>query len=274
MATIKEVKDYLLDNKEPIIENKSVTFNGKSFPTTGQAVYMAGGPNSAKSTFINNQLLIDAKVMDVDNISRLYISMLRKIINDPTISNEIKEHYLFPFDGKVPDFTDPNDVEIIHNYTTKDKQFFNDYMRNILRNTNKVLHNIVIDTTGINIDKTINTVALLKQLSYETTLVWVITDINTALYRNANRSRRVNINYLVDTHKRILNEFPAAISSGAFKDFDHIWVAFSFNVDESKPYKDKYKDTVFPLKKNSDGSFNIEAKVLMQIIQVITINGE
>lgn len=274
MATIKEVKNYLLDNKEPIIENTSVTFNGKTFPSSGQAVYMAGGPNSAKSTFINNQLLIDAKIMDVDNISRLYILMLRKIINDPSVSDKIKEQYLFPFEGKLPDFSDPDDVELIHSYTTKDKQYFNEYMKNILKNTKKVLHNIVIDTTGVNINKTIDTVALLKQLSYETTLVWVITDINTAIYRNTNRSRRVNVNYLIDTHKRILNEFPEAITNGEFKDFDNIWVAFSYNIDATKPYKDKYKDTVFPLKKNSDGSFNIEAKVLMQIMKVINMSGE
>lgn len=270
MATLKEIKDYILENKEPIVENTSVTFDGKTFPRFGQAIYMAGGPNSSKSTFINNQLLVDAKVMDTDNISRLYIALVRKIVNDPDVDEKVKDSYLFPFDGKVPDFSDPDDVELIHNYTTKDKQFFNSYMKNILRNTKKNLQNIVIDTTGINIDKTIDTVSLLKQLSYETTLVWVITDINTAIYRNSHRSRKVNVDYLVDVHKRILHEFPEAITNGEFKDFDNIWIAFSYNIDESKPHKEKYKDTVFPLKKNSDGTFNLEAKVLMQIIKVIS----
>ena len=134
-------------------------------PNIFKAVFMAGGPGSGKSH-------IAGKTTG---------GLGLKIIN----SDDAFERFLTKegLSLKMPDSeTVPRDVERARaKKVTASKKYL--AVRGRL--------GIIIDGTGHKYDKIVGPAAMLQQLGYETSMVFVNTSLEVALHRNANRPRSV-----------------------------------------------------------------------------------
>ena len=134
-------------------------------PNIFKAVFMAGGPGSGKSH-------IAGKTTG---------GLGLKIIN----SDDAFERFLDKegLSLKMPDSeTIPRDIERARaKKVTASKKFY--AIRGRL--------GIIIDGTGHKYDKIVGPAAMLQQIGYETSMVFVNTSLEVALYRNENRPRSV-----------------------------------------------------------------------------------
>jgi predicted kinase len=263
-----KISNIILASINAIEENSAVTFDNKAFPSKGWAIFTAGGPGSGKSWVIKQQFLIDAKVIDSDDIKLFYIKWLRKILADPNVDAKTKADLLSHFGGKIPNPRNPEDMERLHYWTSHQKHFFTHMLKNFLRSSAKNLQNFILDTTGNNTQEIIDSAKIFKSLGYKVSLVWIITNIDIAKERNRNRERVVSEEYLIKTHNKIMNSIPKAITSGQLQYIDEFWLVFNnTNVSDSTvSFREKFKDTAFKLKKNGN-SFELDHDLLMKIVK-------
>ena len=134
-------------------------------PNIFKAVFMAGGPGSGKSTIAGKTVGgLGLKAINSDDAFERYLE---------------KEGLSL----KMPDSeTIPRDIERSRaKKVTASKKFH--AIRSRL--------GIIIDGTGHKYDKIVGPAAMLQQLGYETSMVFVNTSLEVALYRNENRPRSV-----------------------------------------------------------------------------------
>ena len=130
-----------------------------------KAVFMAGGPGSGKSTIAGRTVGgLGLKAINQDDPFERYLE---------------KEGLSL----KMPDSeTIPRDIERARaKKVTASKKFY--AIRGRL--------GIIIDGTGHKYDKIVGPAAMLQQIGYETSMVFVNTSLEVALYRNENRPRSV-----------------------------------------------------------------------------------
>jgi len=265
---VNRISNIIFASINVIEENSAVTFDNKQFPSKGWAIFTAGGPGSGKSWVIKQQLLIDAKIIDIDDIKLSYIKWLKKIFTDPGVDDKTRADLLSYFGGKIPDPRNSKDMEKLHHLVTNQKQFFTHKLKNFLRSSGKGLQNFIIDTTGNRTQEIIKSAELFKSLGYKVSIVWVITNIDIAKERNRNRERVESEEYLIETHNKIMKSIPEAILTGKFKYIDEFWIVFNnrdvsgFNTD----FRSKFKDTAFKLKKVGD-SFELDRDLLLKIVK-------
>jgi hypothetical protein len=257
---------------EPILEDKTVKFGGMEYPKNGWAVFMAGGPASSKSSTIKNQLLIDGLVLDNDAIIDYYINYSKKLLKDPNLDDAKKEEL-----KKIFENIDLNDKHLENNpeYNTtihdklEDKQLFLRKLQNFLNINSEFLSNIIIDSTSSNTMQLVRTANICKYLGYKLSLIWVVANINSAIKRNNNRERRLDLDYLIQTHKQIISSLPGMFKDGTFDMFDEVWVVFSRDIsDFSKSFNEKYANTAFKLDKIGN-SFVLPKKLNRKVIQTV-----
>ncbi len=261
---VDRISNILLASLNAIEENSAVTFDGKAYPKDGWAIFTAGGPGSGKSWIIQKQFLIDAKVLDTDNIKEYYIKMLRNKLNDPNIDAKTKANLIGPFGGKIPNLKNPRDSERLHYYTKK-RHFFTHMLKTFLRSAVKSHQNFIVDTTGNNIEEVFMNAKAFKSLGYKISIVWVVTNVDLAVQRNMTRSRHVDEAYLRSTHENLAKNIPEALLNNKFKLFDEFWIVFN-NEDKSKAsdFKSRFKDTAYKLEKVGD-SFIITDEIVEKI---------
>jgi len=146
---------------------KSHLSEGVNDPAIFKAVFLAGGPGSGKS-FIVGQTALQSLGM--------------KLINsDPAFENALEKAGL---DKKNPDdiFSEPGQAA-----RAKAKKLTKNQM-NLAVNGRLGL---IIDGTGKDSDKLKKQSTQLKKLGYETAMIFVNTDLETALERNRNRDRQL-----------------------------------------------------------------------------------
>ncbi len=196
-----------------IDEASAVTFNKKSYPKEGWAVIMAGGAGSGKGFVISKSVLIDAKVIDVDNIKKMYNKLISKKEGLP--------------EGKLKwDLKDPKDVAELHRII-KEKGWREDVVNQFFTSNNK-LRNIIFDITGKSASTLTNYTKMVKDLGYEVSLVWVVTNREVAIVRNLTRDRVVPENQFHAIHNQVNDTIlPFLKDPNTSKNVDEAWVVFS-----------------------------------------------
>ena len=210
-----------------IDESTVVTFDGKTYPKYGWAVVLAGGPGSGKG-FSKGSICIDAKSFDVDELKKQY----RKASARPetTIYKNAPKH---DWDMKNSD-----DVSTLHNIVATgngkglnygyDKRSEYNFFNNNIDNVDK-LPNIIFDITGDKPQKIINKALTAKSLGYKLSFVWVVTNREEAMIRNAGRDRVVGDEIFHSKHNTINAIMLDFIRNEAGKYFDEAWVLFASN---------------------------------------------
>lgn len=183
-----------------INEDKVVKFTE---PDNGNFVVLMGGPGSGKDFISNNFIdLRNIRVFNVDSERELVAKKLGLDLNKPEDNEKILAY--------TYGSTDPR------NRTIKQLK--------MLLNTTDTSEppNIIFNTVGTHVDLIKELLELAKSKAYTTTMVYVHCDIDTALERNAKRTRRLSDDVVIDYHERVQKTFDQL-----FKLYDHAWVVDS-----------------------------------------------
>ena len=230
-------------NEEAIDEASAITFNGKAFPKSGWCLIMAGGSGSGKGFVIDKQVLINAKIMDVDKLKKLYNKVISK-----------KEG--LPKDKPKYDLGNPEDVAYLHAFVKKKgwKDLSVDWFFD-QRGGKTELANVIFDITGKSEDSIRDVAMRAHDMGYKISLAWVVTNREVAIIRNFLRDRVVPES---DFH-RIHNEvnktiIPFLKNSNLAKYLQEAWIVFSGpavaeveDMNSNPSVKDELKDRVFKL---------------------------
>lgn len=255
-------------NAHAITENTYIAINNQPYPDFGVAVVMTGAPASAKSSVVKNQLLVNGKVINIDDFMLLYLAWVDWRY-DRTTDEKERRKMLKPFKGrKLPkeekDLTS-EDVEIAHNATGSRGRIeldeygkpewdeeFDDWKRvgydkeamytflDANRNARK-LPNIIIDMTGKNERKLIELVNRLKEMNYYTVMVTTVTSRDTSIKRNLERDRSVPTEVVEKIFDEVWQTVPRVLKNGALANLDEAWLTFSedftFNIDKTMTFQ-------------------------------------
>jgi hypothetical protein len=249
-----------------IDEAKAVTFDKKTFPKEGWAVVMAGGAGSGKGTALNRQILIDGKILDVDQIK----SMFAKISANKDVNTLISKYTL----GRKFDFKNPNDVSDLHAMIGTELGLDDKKTEVLLKSivSGNRLQNIIFDITGKSPGKLMNIANSVKRLGYKVSLVWVVTNRQVAMMRNLMRDRVVGELLFHSIHNQVNSSVFSFLQSAEAKDYDEAWILFSSTdkVSDLTPQeqKDLFKDSAFKLKKTGSG-FEIPSTLTERIMTVL-----
>lgn len=209
-------------------EASVVTFDGKTYPTSGYCVVLAGGAGSGKGFIQNNNIAIDAKVIDVDQLKQLYV---RAINRTGTKLSRLatKKNY---------DFANADDVTQLHNIIDQGGEIPSDkggfdtrYKKAIGRgiSTYNELPNLLFDTTGKTKESLLKPVTMCKELGYKMVYVWIVTNREEAMIRNASRARRVGDAIFHDIHNKVNTNNIDFLTTDAANYFDDAWLLFASN---------------------------------------------
>lgn len=165
-----------------INEDRVVKFNN---PKQGNFVVIAGGPGSGKSFASSNLIdLKDFKYVNVDTHRELLAKKMGLDLGDPEDNMKILD--------MTHTTSDPRNKTVQHL-----KQF----LKNISGKDN--LPNILFDAGGGQTKVMTEIHQLAKEAGYETTLVWVKTDLSVALDRNKQRERTLKDEMVVNYHNKV-----------------------------------------------------------------------
>lgn len=139
---------------------------GPNDPAIFKAIFLAGGPGSGKS-FIVDRTALSALGFKVVN-------------NDVAFERNLSRAGLSPTPDNI---YSPQGQEL----RTKAKEITNKQMKGYLDGT----LGLVIDGTGKDYDKIAQQAQKLKDLGYDTAMIFVNTDLDTALARNQMRARQL-----------------------------------------------------------------------------------
>jgi len=279
--------DSILDSyggtQEGLLENKTITFNGGIYPKFGHAITLTGGPASGKTTAANVSLPIDGKTLNIDDIKEIYIKIIKRIYNGLTDEEE-KRKLLEPFNGHLPDEKNPNDNTLMHDLIIN-KKYFKKYTNTFFSGVNVYRKpNVIIDVTGGDYNKLIESQNFLKSIGYYNTIIWVVTDIERAKYQNKNRSRTIEEDYLIqsfiDTRGAMYH-----LLSQKLTDTDEFWILFTkvfshtpYKRSEERPsgssdvFRNERMDVAIPLIKRSDGSFDFPEDIKNRIEKTLNMD--
>ena len=192
-----------------ISENKVVSFkdaNGRQ-QKFGQCIILGGGPGIGKGFIRANYLDTDYKIFNVDTLKKLYNKMTKAgIIND-----------------KVYDLKNRDDVSALHNIIKDKKWKFKerDRMLNASHIVNKNrLPNICFDITAKDPIAFKEIFEQIAGLGYEITFVWVIGNLEVAIYNNSKRSRSISNDILINSHNEV-NKFIPELLSNKYPDISN-----------------------------------------------------
>ena len=171
----------------------------------GQIIFLAGGGASGKGFAINN--FIDSfnyKTFDVDSLKEIFLK-----INQKT--------------GKYPEMTglnlkNPDDVAELH-AIIDDMGIISKQFRTFIKSAkeSKTLPNLIFDVTLANMRKLVNYSVELQKIGYKPEdihIVWVLSDFNIAMKRNAERDRIVPTDILFSTHEGAAKTMLHILSGG------------------------------------------------------------
>jgi predicted kinase len=193
---LKLFKDFSLN------EERVVGFDDEN---KGNFVVMMGGPGSGKSFTSGNLLnLKNYKYINVDTYRENLAKKLGLDIKNPEDNQ------------KILDMT----------YTTSDPrnktiQFLKKFLQ-LKSDSDTELPNVVFDAGGSQVEVIKDVLKLAKAAGYETTLVYVRTDLEVALDRNRQRDRTLADEMVIDYWNKCENTFEMLS-----KEYDNVWVVFN-----------------------------------------------
>lgn len=129
-------------------------------------VFTAGLPGSGKSTVIKKSEYSNFRILDCDDIK--------------------KSH---------PDYN-PKNPSLLHAWSKSE-------LKKLVNNALTKDDNVVLDTTGTNVNRMLTEINMFKKAGFETVLVFVSVSLQTAIYRNAKRERTVPKDIIQSKHEVI-----------------------------------------------------------------------
>jgi len=169
------------------IDEKIIQLGKKLYPLNNNVVLFAGGSGSGKGFVKDNLLGIEGKVFDADELKSMFLRNVK-------LRKELKDIYGFDVDGF--DFKNPDHVDKLH-MIIKNKGVpenrIEAFKQGVLSLQNKP--NIIFDTTlsdFLKFNYIIQNVISMGYTKENIHIVWVLTDYETALQNNKNRSRVVS----------------------------------------------------------------------------------
>lgn len=245
-------------------EDKMIKFDGELSPKFGWCCIMSGGAGSGKG-FVQKQVMdFDARVLDVDELKKLYV---KAINSDKTTlgrnTNIAKRYY---------DFKNPDDVEELH-YATKKygKEQRNIYTTGSAVDDIRRLVNITFDITGKDTEETLTICRDMKRLGYKIMFVWVLTNREEAMVRNLMRDRVVPDSIFHQIHNAVNAAVPKFLQSSSANIIDDAWLVFSslgHAGGDSDALKALAANRAVELKKTSHG-FEIDDELLKRITDTL-----
>lgn len=230
----------LVESITNLNEDKVVKFNGEVYPKFGWCVIVIGGSGMGKSTTFNKLVPIDARHFDVDEFKNdKYYTIFENNDGSHTIHlNVTKDNYNLEENGINPPFTLKNKsfVSFLHEIQ---KPLANKVKSNMFdmgrySKTDR-LPNIVFDMTGDELHKITQIVDTAKDIGYKVSIIWVLGDIDQAIYQNAGRARHVDMPIVKKTHSGVINsvEQISKLSDEIVK-IDDFWVIlqYQYNVQD------------------------------------------
>ena len=175
------VNSYIAGGKTRTTDDADLNLEeGINDPGIFKAVFLAGGPGSGKSFIVGNTGLtsLGLKVVDVDGV---FEKALKKAGLETT----------------PKDIFSPKGQEIRGKASTTTKNRESVYLKGRL--------GLVLDGTGKDYNKITTQAKLLKTLGYETAMIFVNTDLETALGRNKKRPRTLPDDVVTKMWKDVQN---------------------------------------------------------------------
>ena len=240
-------------------EDKMVKFGGELSPEYGWCLIMSGGAGSGKGFVQSHVMDFNAKVLDVDELKKMYTKALKRDDTNLGRNTSItKRDY---------DFKNPEDVTQLHFATKKYGQEQRKMAYSGVFTVDGRLTNITFDITGKNPKETIEICRNMKELGYKICYVWVLTNRQEAMIRNVSRERVVGDDIFHAIHNAVNEAVPEFLKSSAATIIDDAWLVFSSTghagatPQEMKLLTDK---RAIELKKTSHG-FIINNKLMHRI---------
>lgn len=143
-----------------------------------KVLFLCGIPNSGKSTFVKNIFDIPFTNIDMDKYIKLFAD---------------KEGVDLDLRPNSSNFSKKTDIRI------KSRDLSIDRMENAINS----LSAIVIDGTGRDVVSVLNQKYLYESYGYDTAMVYIETDLETALQRNSIRDRKIPEQVIIDIHGRL-----------------------------------------------------------------------
>lgn len=205
-------------------EDRTVKFDGVTFPNYGWCVIMCGGPGIGKSTAYRNLVSINAKKFDVDDL-KTYKLETSELEGNKLI---MKNGDVWELDG-IPEpynMSNPAFTSFVHEKTRPfarkvKQQFFNMGVKD----NKETLPNIVFDITGSDIEDFQYIIENVKPLGYKISVVWVLGDFEQAIKQNAQRGRQVDASIVFKKHKKVMSTVQdLLLDKVMLRSIDEFWV--------------------------------------------------
>ena len=204
---MKSIYEYILE--QLVNESNMVHFGKQIEPKYGWFVILIGGTGSGKGAiqnFIDKKtnhnyihLAINAKTLDVDKFKKFLLKQeaIKKGLEGSEIDDYIKQ-----------ELSNKQRVSQLHqevkDMRLKEIQRSNLFNNNNLKNKD-TLPNIIIDITGKDIADIADLVYTSNPIGYKIKIIWCLTDLETAMFRNNSRGRNIDDNIVKLTHKGTYN---------------------------------------------------------------------
>lgn len=205
---MKVISKKVVDNI-PCLYDIKVKNNHNYYLANGMCVHNSG-KGFALSKFLQGELF---KTFDVDALKSMILSLDKFQQKYPELRNL--------------DLRNPKDVFTLHTFVKErgwDTQVPMNVISNLVSKKNKeTLPNIAFDVTLKDLSKLEQWIPTLQKAGYDSKnihLVWVLTDIKIAIKNNANRSRVVPEDILIQTHKGASQSMDEILSNRVPKGFD------------------------------------------------------
>lgn len=192
---MKFIKKY----EELILEAKVINF----INPTGNFIVVSGGPGSGKDYLSTRIIDLEYKEFNVDNFR---ISMAKKWWGENWKEKISSDEGYKEMHSKMHTTSDPRNV------TMK-------MLRHFLKIDRNHLGNIVYNGGGTHVDTTKVVHDLAKRAGYETTIIYIETNEETALQRNKKRDRSLPKEMVLDYRDRVESGKQELIPI-----FDNAWV--------------------------------------------------
>ena len=233
---------FLIEEVEALLE-KLITFGGQAYPKFGNIVVMAGGAGSGKGFILNKLVGMEGKVFDVDQLKTI-------AAKTPAIQKRVKDELGVDILALSQDLRNPENVgklhDIIGNYLGTDKMKEKLFYRSVLTAPVDRKPNIIFDMTFKELSKLEKVARDASKLGYDKKnihIVWVINDIEVAKQQNAERSRVVPSEILINTHRGAANTMGDIINMGntlkKYMDGDIVFAFNKVNVDSELVKSDR-----------------------------------
>lgn len=227
---VENLSNYYQGNilNESLISEALIEFGrNKQEQQFGQVIVFAGGAGSGKGFILNNMLGNKGIQLDVDYFKEVapHVDFIRKGIKDK-----------FGVNVEDMNLKNPQDVSDLHEFLGKrglnlKNRKFGMVFNSVMLAPKDRKPNIIFDMTMkdmSDIQEVRNAVVPLGYDEKNINVIWVINSIEKALEQNANRSRTVDSNLLIDIHHGVANTMKDLIFRVNRLPFDgEFWMVFN-----------------------------------------------